>query len=79
MQGTTAVGASDLLRGAIGALTFKYVKARPSHRPFSRTRARRDPCIPPDARPPHRAARAGADGDPSSGTALDDREPEPLR
>jgi hypothetical protein len=39
MQGTTTVGASDLLRGAIGALTFKCVNARPSHRPFVHARA----------------------------------------
>jgi hypothetical protein len=34
MQGATALGASDLLRAAIGALTFKCINARPSLRPF---------------------------------------------
>jgi hypothetical protein len=38
MQGTTADGASDL-RGAIGALTFKCVNARPCQRPFTHARA----------------------------------------
>ena len=41
-----------------------------------RTRARRDPCIQPDARPTHCTARDGGDGDPPRVRHLDDRAPE---